>query len=255
MRPVMALMSSTAVARSMPDGMRVAGVQDEARRRIRPPRPRAGRSPPGVWPSPCRRRRCSRSGSAAGTRPPPAWRAKALRQLSNPTAGSASAVHMPAVHDQPLGVHRGRGPCVGDEQLAARDADPVVRGRDVDDVRERARTRRVRRLRSSAACGCAFGCFPALRIGEEDLHPVGARLSGFADGIGVVFAGADMDAECGHRWHSHGAEGSGEARHPGKFGLRARKLILTVRIVWELSGALGGHFGPGCRCPVPPSLQ
>jgi hypothetical protein len=52
-------------------------------------------------------------------------------------------------------------------------------------------------------------CLPALRVGKEDLHPVGARLSGLEDGVGVVFTGADMDTE---GWHGHGAEGSGAAR-------------------------------------------
>ena len=58
----------------------------------------------------------------------------ALRQLSKPIARVVVVVDVAAVDDQALGADLGGGVHVLLEQLAARDPDPVVRGRDVDEV-------------------------------------------------------------------------------------------------------------------------
>ena len=189
-----------------PGGMGVAGVQDEPRHRTHPPRPRAGRSPRDAGPSPCRRRRCSRSGSAAGTRRPPPAARTPCASCRTPTAGSASAVHVAAVHDQSLGAERSGRRGVRAEQLAAGDADPVVRGRHVQHVRRvhvdrRGRRRAVRRPAGAASASSS----PAGRRGRSARRPrPTARL---VDGIGVVLSGADVDTE-----HRHGPEGSAAGR-------------------------------------------
>ncbi len=106
---------------------------------------------------------------------------------------------MPAVHDQALGADLGGRVDVLLEQLAAGDPDPVVRGRDVHDVRgvhvevdpgglrvvlETGGTTRVREL----------GTLVALRVAQEELHQRGAAGLGLRDRVGLVDMGTDEHA-------------------------------------------------------------
>ena len=91
-------------------GVRVAGVQAEARRRTRRPRPTAGPARRTGGRRRCRRRRCSRSGPGSGE-------AAGLRRVREGLAPVVEAdrevvalVDVAAVDDQPLGADRRRPP-------------------------------------------------------------------------------------------------------------------------------------------------
>ena len=69
------------------------------------------------------------------------------------------------------------------QDLARRDAHPVVRRRDVDQVRRVHVQRHARRLQRLGVLA-RFGLLPALRVAEEELHHVGAV--GLRRGQGIV---------------------------------------------------------------------
>ena len=163
-------------------GPGVAGVEDEPGAELADRLPQPGDRRPGRGPSRCRRRRCSRSAAAAGSRRPSAWRAKVLRQLSTPTAGSSLASTWPPCTTSPSAPIAAAACACSAEQLAAGDADAVVRRRHVEHVRARGRRPVTSPARSASASGRGLRRLAALRIGQEDLHAVGVHLRGRASG-------------------------------------------------------------------------
>jgi hypothetical protein len=139
--------------------------------------------------------------SRIGSGKPPlssATRAKVLRQLSTPTAGSSD------LHDQALRADaRGRGGVLA-QQLAAGDADPVVRRRDIQHVGrvdvqlEVAGLQRIR-------LGMFLRRLPALRVGQEELDRACLALGGGGDQIRIVNVRAD---------DSHARQVTTHARRP-----------------------------------------
>lgn len=99
-------------------------------------------------------------------------------------------VHVTAVDDQPSGADCRGGVGVLDEQLATGDPDPVVQRRHVD---------HVRRVDVDVDLGGAqpvgvrpwLGCFPALGIGEEELHRVRLAEGGLVQRVRRVDVGSD----------------------------------------------------------------
>ena len=113
--------------------------------------------------------------------------------------GIVVLVDVAAVHDQPLGADRGGRVDVLLEQLAARDPDPVVGGRDVDDVRRvhvevDARGLGVGLEPLGAAGVRELGSLVALRVTEEELHVRGLAGRRLGDRVGLVDVGTEGDA-------------------------------------------------------------
>jgi len=108
--------------------------------------------------------------------------------------------HVPAVHHQRAGADRRGRRGVLAEQLAAGDADPVVGGRHVEHV---GRVDDDHHVPGAQRVGVRTRCgrLPALRVGQEDLHPVGVHLRGpgeRAAGLQVAVlgdSGADVYAD------------------------------------------------------------
>ena len=157
-RPVIAFARSTTSTRSSP----AANAWQVSRQNPTPNSPTASHSrasasnwraialsPPAVF------------SMRIGTANPPssAWRSTNLRQLSTPGRGVLARGDVPAVHDQPDRPDLGRRLGVLHDQLARRDADPVVQRGQVDHVRASARRPRRRRRAARSACGCGGGFF------------------------------------------------------------------------------------------------
>ena len=91
-------------------------------------------------------------------------------------------VGVAAVHDHRRRVDL-RGRVAGVLQdLARRDAHPVVGRRDVDQVRRMHVQRHARRLQHLRVLA-GFGLLPALRVAEEELHHIGAVGLGIGQGV------------------------------------------------------------------------
>ena len=118
----------------LPAGVRVAGVQAEADEvhvaALGQHVPQPADAVQGRGPSRCRHRRCSRSGSAtAGSSARTSCASCRSRRR-----GSSSLRTWPPCTIRPLAPIDGRGRGLVGEDLAAGDADPVVRRGDVDQV-------------------------------------------------------------------------------------------------------------------------
>jgi hypothetical protein len=103
---------------------------------------------------------------------------------------------VPAVHDQALGADLGCRSRLVLEDLAAGDADPVVRRGDVHQVGRVHVEVEVGRLGSGAQGGRPtgvrdLGALPALRVTQEELREVGAARGRLGDRVLLVDVGAD----------------------------------------------------------------
>ena len=102
--------------------------------------------------------------------------------------------HVSAVHDDRGGTERRRHGRVGRQQLAAGDPDPVVGRGHVDRV---GRVDDDGQGRRSDLVGARvrLGRLPVLRVGEEQLHPVGSRRGRLRERVGVVVPRPHVDPE------------------------------------------------------------
>ena len=108
-------------------------------------------------------------------------------------------VDVTAVDDQPLRADLGRGVHVLLEELAARDADPVVRRGHVDDVGRVDIEIDAGLLGAGLESGCALGvghhrALVGLRVAEEELHQARAARGRLGDGVGLVYVGTDRNS-------------------------------------------------------------
>ena len=118
---------------------------------------------------------------------------------------------VPAVHHDGGGAERRGHAGVGREQLATRYPDAVVGRRDVDRVRRVDDDGQGRR-RDLVGSRVRLRRLPVLRVGEEQLHRVGARRGRLRQRVGVVVPRAGVDADdsrLGHglraqHWKSRG---------------------------------------------------
>ncbi len=176
-----------------------------------------------------------------------------------------------AVHDEPDGADLGRRRGVLHDELARRDADAVVQRGEVDDVRRvhdhgevavaQLRGLRVRRR-----------LLPALRIGEEHLHDVGAALGRRRDRVVLAHVGPDEhavrlvsapDGAVPHRHRRAVAGGQrgwagrgliiGSARKPTVLaGSRTGSVIAALRVTPSPTGVsalVASDFAPRPRPP------
>jgi hypothetical protein len=111
---------------------------------------------------------------------------------------------MAAVHDHRGGVDLSCRVAGVLQDLARRDAHPVVGRSHVDQVRRMHIQRHARCLQYLRVLA-GFGLLPALRVAEEELHHVGAVSLGRGQGIVLV----DV------RTNKHGAKSRRAARQPG----------------------------------------
>ena len=185
-----------------PAGLGVAGVEDEARRRTRRPRPTAGDRVEVTG------HRLVPAGGVLDQhrQPEPALVRLAGERLAPVVEpdwpGRPRPVTCPPCTTIPLAPELGRRRGVRPQQLAAGDPDPVVGRRHVERVRARGRRRRGPWRRSSSARGCGLGAFQSCGSARKICTAVGARRRRLRERVGVVVAGADVDAEDGCRGHA-----------------------------------------------------
>ena len=210
-RPVMARTFSTTLPRSLPPGVRVAGVEAEADgvaalgAADRLPEPLDRLEPPG-------HRVVAAGGVLDEQRHRHVEPVDALAPVVEPHRGVLVLAQVAAVHDDALGADLGRGGEVLLEQLAARDADAVVGRRDVD---------RVGRVHVEVGAGRLGGlpqCFGAalelhdrplvaLRVAEEELAQRGPACGGLGHRVGLVDVPTDAQLHGPHRTCRHRRRG------------------------------------------------
>ena len=208
-------------------------------RSLRQPRwhPRGGRCGRSGGPWRCRPRRCSRSAGA-----PRSVASTALRQLSKPFSGSSALLTWPPWTMSPLAPMDAAASMLL-QQLAAGDADPVVRGRHVDEVgawtyRSMPASTAAARRASGAAGVLELRPLVPLRVAEEELGQGGPAFDGGRDGVGLV----DVGAEC---WCCHAPETKPERRQEQRGRSRCGRPAAAQGRGW---GAAGQRGRPRPRC-------